>query len=109
MLALNYRKRIENFIITMMEKPIVTQDYASPSHLTREDEPEKFIGDAQIYVKGFKHESDRIREIADRNQNLDFCPNASVNGYQFRVREASKEIHPEMRFKAKTALERIEQ
>ena len=30
-MATNYRKRVENFVISMMEQPIVVTDYKSPS------------------------------------------------------------------------------
>ena len=46
----------------MLENPIPTNDYLGPNaHSIRDENPEKFVGDAQIYVKGFKHEKDRIK------------------------------------------------
>lgn len=46
----------------MLENPLPSTDYQGPTaHQIRDEHPEKFIGDAQIYVKGFKHEKDRIR------------------------------------------------
>jgi hypothetical protein len=63
-LAESYRKRIENFVISSLEKPIVVTDYKAPNEMVfhlRDEQPEKFLGDAQIYVKGFKHEKDRLK------------------------------------------------
>lgn len=61
-LAANYKKRIENFVINMLENPIITQDYRGPQeHKIRDEHPEKFLNDAQVYIKGFKHEKDRIQ------------------------------------------------
>jgi hypothetical protein len=42
----------------------VVTDYKAPNEMVfhlRDEQPEKFLGDAQIYVKGFKHEKDRIK------------------------------------------------
>ncbi|EAR90866.3 hypothetical protein TTHERM_00143720 (macronuclear) [Tetrahymena thermophila SB210] len=109
-LAANYKKRVENFVINMLENPIVTQEYKGPTaYKIRDEFPEKFLKDPQVYIKGFKHEKDRIRESYERNQDLDYMPNQTVAHYQFRDRNMDKEIQPEMRFTAKTSLERIEQ
>ncbi|KAL4506611.1 hypothetical protein ABPG72_000182 [Tetrahymena utriculariae] len=109
-LAANYKKRVENFVINMLENPIVTQEYKGPTaYKIRDEFPEKFLKDPQVYIKGFKHEKDRIRESYERNQDLDYMPNQTVAHYQFRDRNIDKEIQPEMRFTAKTSLERIEQ
>ena len=46
----------------MLENPIVTNDYQGPTfHSIRDEHPTRYVGDAQIYVKGFKHEKDRIK------------------------------------------------
>lgn len=58
----------------------------------RVDEPEKFLGDAQIYVKGFKREKDRIDLALSRNKNLLFEPSINVNNYNYRERHVNKEI-----------------
>lgn len=103
---------MENFVLSMMEKPIIMREYVSQKSseaFARLEQPEKMLGDAQIYLKGYKHEKDRIAETIRRNQSLDFCPSTNVLNYEFRRRDTSKEIHPEMRFKSKTGLERITQ
>lgn len=42
-----YKKRIENFVINMMEKPTVLNKYSGPKDIKfRTDKPEKFLGDA---------------------------------------------------------------
>lgn len=62
----NYRKRVENFVINMLENPIPNTEYLGPTaHQIRDERPEKFVGDAQIYVKGFKYEKDRIQVMID--------------------------------------------
>lgn len=107
--AQNYKKRIENFIINMIENPVVLNMYSGPRYYKiREEDPSKFLGDPQIYVTGFKHEKDRIKMALEHNQNLDFQPNQRVENYSFRDRHIEKEIHPQMRFTSKTSLERIE-
>ncbi len=58
---MNYKKRVENFVINMLENPIVTNEYKGPKAASiRDEHPQQFLADAQIYVKGFKHEKDRI-------------------------------------------------
>lgn len=95
----------------MLENPIVYNDYKSPTmEATKLDNPQDFIGDPQIYVKGFKHEKDRIQEALEKNKDLDYFPNNSVAKYNFRERDPSKDVHKEIfRFKDKTSLERIQQ
>ncbi|KAM3134335.1 hypothetical protein pb186bvf_013620 [Paramecium bursaria] len=109
--AQNYKKRVENFVITMLENPIVYNDYTNPTvEQFRIEDPSKNVGDPQIYVKGFKHEKDRIREALEKNKDLDFLPNQSVANHVFRERDPSKDVKRDIfRFKDKTSLERIEQ
>lgn len=40
-MALNYRKRVENFIVNMLEKPIIYKEYDPPNKVES-----SFIGDA---------------------------------------------------------------
>ncbi len=45
----------------MEHSPIKLHDYYGPNSFKyREDDAKKYLGDAQIYVKGFKYEKDRI-------------------------------------------------
>lgn len=47
----------------MLENPIITTEYKSPTAIKiRDENPEKFLKDPQVYIKGYKHEKDRIRE-----------------------------------------------
>ncbi|CAD8076000.1 unnamed protein product [Paramecium sonneborni] len=110
-LSKNYKKRIENFVINMLENPIVCNEYKPPeAYQFREEDPTKNLGDPQIYVKGFKHEKDRIQEAQEKNNNLDFLPNLKVGKYCFRERDPSKDIKRDVfRYRDKTALARIEQ
>ncbi|CAD8160040.1 unnamed protein product [Paramecium pentaurelia] len=110
-LSKNYKKRIENFVINMLENPIVCNEYKPPeAYQFRDEDPTKNLGDPQIYVKGFKHEKDRIQEAQEKNNNLDFLPNLKVGKYCFRERDPSKDIKRDVfRYRDKTALARIEQ
>ncbi|CAD8066751.1 unnamed protein product [Paramecium primaurelia] len=110
-LAQNYKKRVENFVINMLENPIVCVDYHQPNQSAfRDEDPSKNLGDPQFYVKGFKHEKDRIQEALDKNKDLDFLPNRQVAHYCFRERDPSKDIKRDIfRYRDKTSLERIEQ
>ncbi|EGR29788.1 hypothetical protein IMG5_148700, partial [Ichthyophthirius multifiliis] len=106
----NYKKRVDNFVINMIDNPIITIDYKGPTaHKIRDEFPEKFLKDPQVYIKGFKYEKDRIKESIEKNSDLDYMPNLTVANHQFRERQTDKEIQPDMRFTAKTSLERIEQ
>ncbi|CAD8072311.1 unnamed protein product [Paramecium primaurelia] len=110
-LAQNYKKRVENFVINMLENPVVCVEYKQPNtQAFREEDPTKNLGDPQFYVKGFKHEKDRIQESLERNKDLDFLPNRQVAHYCFRERDPSKDIKRDVfRYRDKTSLERIEQ
>lgn len=49
-------------MINMLENPIVNAEYKGPTaYKIREEHPEKFLKDPNIYIKGFKHEKDRIK------------------------------------------------
>lgn len=52
----------------MLENPIINSEYKGPTaYKIRDEHPEKFLKDPNIYIKGFKHEKDRIKV---RYQNL---------------------------------------
>jgi hypothetical protein len=61
----NYKKRVENFVINMLENPLAVIDYKGPcdNNTMRDDPTKNIVSDPQIYVKGFKHEKDRINVI----------------------------------------------
>ena len=44
----------------MLDNPIVVNEYKSKTYKFRDEDPKKFLGDTQTYIKGFKHEKDRI-------------------------------------------------
>ncbi|KRX03189.1 hypothetical protein PPERSA_07017 [Pseudocohnilembus persalinus] len=105
----NYKKRVENFVINMLENPVQINEYRAPkAYKIRDEFPEKFIGDAQIYVKGFKHEKDRIKDAQKKWGDLDYFPNTIVANHTYRPREKQKEIQQDMKFTSKTSLERIQ-
>ncbi|CAD8183002.1 unnamed protein product [Paramecium octaurelia] len=110
-LSKNYKKRVENFVINMLENPVVCNEYKPPeSYKFREEDITKNLGDPQIYVKGFKHEKERILEAQEKNKDLDFLPNLKVGKHSFRERDPSKDIKRDIfRYRDKTALARIEQ
>jgi hypothetical protein len=46
----------------MLENPIINSEYKGPTaYKIRDEHPEKFLKDPNIYIKGFKHEKDRIK------------------------------------------------
>ena len=76
----NYWKRVENFMIQvpgspstpskssligqMVENPIKAQEYKKSdfhSHKFRDENPQKFLGNALFIIKGFKNEKNRIQ------------------------------------------------
>ncbi|CAD8064731.1 unnamed protein product [Paramecium sonneborni] len=62
-LSKNYKKRIENFVINMLENPIVCNQYKPlEAYQFRDEDPRRNLGDPKIHFKGFKHEKDRIQE-----------------------------------------------
>lgn len=45
-MAKNYKKRVENFVINMLENPIVCNEYKQPeSYKYRDEDPTKNLGD----------------------------------------------------------------
>jgi hypothetical protein len=44
----------------------------------------------------------------EKNGGFDFSPQLSIDQFKFRERERAKEIQADMKFKDRTALERIE-
>lgn len=94
----------------MLENPIVCNEYKPPEcYKYRDEDPTRNLGDPQIYVKGFKHEKERILEAQEKNKDLDFLPNLKVGKHSFRERDPSKDIKRDIfRYRDKTALARIE-
>lgn len=103
----------------MVENPIVTkerQELEGYQHKFRDENPKKFLGTALFIIKGFKNQSERINvEVCSQQQAIKerngfseslyphFDPDNSpikreVANHQFRGRDASKDINPEMKF-----------
>ena len=47
----------------MIEKPIKVTNYLTINHKFRDENHEKCLGDIYTYIKGFKHEKDRVEVI----------------------------------------------
>lgn len=94
----------------MLENPIVCNEYkCQEAYQFRDEDPIKNLGDPQMYVKGFKHEKDRIMEAQEKNNTLDFLPNLKVGKHCFRERDPAKDLNRDVfRYRDKTALARIE-
>ncbi|KRX06266.1 hypothetical protein PPERSA_06237 [Pseudocohnilembus persalinus] len=108
-MAKQYKKRIENFIVDSLDNPIKITDYKEKINVFRQEKPEKFLGDAQIYVTGFKNEQERIRLNQQKLNNLSIEPKINISNYNFRERQTDKEIQPEMRFQSyKTSLNKLQ-
>jgi hypothetical protein len=106
-LAHNYKKRVENFVLQMIDHPVVTQDVTPEMYKYRDEEPEKFIGDAAIIIRSFKSEKDRITDSLSQHKYYQ-CDYEHPR-VDFRPRDRSKDIQPEMHFKSKPMIERIAQ
>ncbi len=70
-LVLNYKKRIDNFVLQviisfakltqkMVEHPIVTRDDNGGHYKFRDEEPEKYVGSPSLAFHNFKNERMRI-------------------------------------------------
>lgn len=95
----NYWKRVENFMIQMVENPIKQNEKKLESindHKFRDEHPNKFLGNALLVIKGFKDEKERIKESIQNFKRLEI--GAEVKKHQFRDRDLSKEFQPEMKF-----------
>lgn len=97
-LAESYRKRVENFIINMMETPVHVNDHENKAVKIRDEDPSRFLGNALFVVKGFKNEKARIEETMARNKMLEF-ESCNPWNYNFRERHFDKEIQPDMHYK----------
>lgn len=95
----NYWKRVENFMIQMVENPIHCDEFEKGSindHKFREENPKKFLGNAIFIIKGFKDEKQRINESIASFKRLEI--QNDIKSHEFRDRNANKEIQPEMKF-----------
>jgi hypothetical protein len=104
-MVFNYKKRMESFVLQMVEDPIITKDKTNFVLKMREEDPSKCIGPPSFKFTTIKEERDRVREaikISKQNRTEEYR-SASV---EFRCRDQNKEIQPEMRFTA-NSIERM--
>lgn len=95
----NYWKRVENFMIQMVENPIQQNQKKCASindHKFRDEDPKRFLGNALFIIKGFKDEKERINETIQNFKRLQI--EAEKKQHQFRDRNFGSEIQPEMKF-----------
>lgn len=104
-LSNSYKKRVENFVLQMAEKPLVTHDFVPAVQKIRDEDPSRFLGPSSVIIRSFKHEKDRIKENIEnyKNSRMEY----TNNPFEFRKREVSREIQPMMRFTSKTNFERV--
>jgi len=106
-----YKKRVENFVVQMAEKPVVNHDFVPAVVKIRDEDPSKFLGPSSIAIRTFKHEKDRIKENIQNykdSQGEDETQVGYVGApFEFRKRNLTKEIQPMMRFTSKTNFERV--
>jgi hypothetical protein len=107
-LCSSYQRRVNQFMIQMLEKPIELHEYQRPLEIAgRASDPSKFKGNAIFVMKGFKTEKQRIKEAIENNQFLESEPYCFKE--EFRSRHEDKEIHHRMYFKPKTSLDRVKE
>lgn len=101
-----YRRRVSQFIMSMMLNPIKVKEHQRPLDIAgRDSDPKQFKGRAIFITKGFKTEKQRIKDALDSNQFLESTPVYLKE--EFRHRDAEKDVNPRMYFKPKTGLERV--
>jgi hypothetical protein len=105
-LVLSYKKRVDNFVMQMVEHPIIQKDRAPTMFKYRDEDTQKFLGPPSFSFKSFKHEKDRIAEAMLRNSEKTMMTQGPPVKIEYRTREPAKEIQPEMHFTS-TGVERI--
>lgn len=101
-LAEKYSKRVDQFIVTMMNDPVQVNQHQSPLEVAgRDPDPEKFKGPPFMIMKGYRTEQERVKEAVAANRFLSLEP---MRQHEFRSRDQSKEINPSMYFTSKPNL-----
>jgi len=89
----------------MIDHPVITHDIPKEAVKLRNEDPSKFLGSPIIKIKSFKNEKDRIREAM---KDHEYISNESVTvPFEFRKRDTSKDIQPEMHFTNKNLLDKL--
>jgi len=73
-MILNHKRRLENFIIQMNEKPVRIEEI-DRRHKFRDEVPEKFLGGACFKFADFRYktEKERIEENVEKNKELGYA------------------------------------
>ena len=101
-LAEKYSKRVDQFIVTMMNDPVQVNQHHSPLAVAgRETDPEKYKGPPFMIMKGYRTEQERVKDAVAASSFLSLEP---MKPHQFRPRDQSKEINPSMYFTSKPNL-----
>jgi len=106
-MAHNYKKRVENFVLQMIDHPVVTHDATPEIYKFREEDPSRYLGGAAVVIHSFKNEKDRINEALTQNKYYE--SDYSQSPIDFRPRNRSKDIQPEMHFRSRPILEHLAQ
>jgi hypothetical protein len=98
----NYEYRVDKFLKTSINNPIIHHDYFSPLQIVpRESNPEKFLGRRVFMIRGFKTEKDRIQSSVNSQEILDTQPLKTWfpqrSQQQFLIRQ-SFSVKPEKKF-----------
>lgn len=101
-LAEKYSKRVDQFIVTMMNDPVQVNEHHSPLAIAgRDTDPDKFKGPPFMIMKGYRTEQERVKDAVAASRFLSLEP---MKPHEFRSRDQSKEINPSMYFTTKPNL-----
>lgn len=100
-LICNYRNRLLKFM-----ESVKCSDFKFTDSYDHTKTPDKM--DLPIFKFTHKYEKDKIKEAVNQSKILDLTPlDAKPTRFQFRERDKSKDIGPEMRFQPKNNVERM--
>lgn len=60
-----YRRRIEGFVMSMIDKPIPIQEFKEAEYKPRPEDTKKFVGGTTMYFQGFRRERERIEVTSE--------------------------------------------
>ena len=102
----NYNKRINQFIISMIKKPVKVKEHERPLESTgRTSDPKKFKGSPVVSTRGYITEKSRIQNTIQSNNFL--LTSSTQNYHEFRERHRDKEVNEQMYFKPRNSIERV--
>eukprot|EP00831_Metopus_contortus_P077276 TRINITY_DN7210_c0_g1_i2.p1 TRINITY_DN7210_c0_g1~~TRINITY_DN7210_c0_g1_i2.p1 ORF type:complete len:327 (+),score=59.05 TRINITY_DN7210_c0_g1_i2:51-1031(+) len=98
----NHTNRVKKFVVDMQEnKKDYSHVYKEPHNngsATRRNE-DSCLGPQYFIFRPFKSERERVLEKLEQNEHLRVPPlSIPTQQYEFRVRDRSREIQPEMKF-----------